>query len=89
MFVTRLDANGYFLWAKRICEYKLVIGNGIAVDGVKQLCDWIFSGTATFGSTSLTSSGNLRLYHKLDAYGNFLGANQAGERVRIVAMALP
>jgi len=80
MFVTRLDANGYFLWAKGSVSTNSVIGNGIAVDGAgNSFATGYFSGTAAYGSTSLTSSGNYETFiTKLDAYGNFLGANQAG-----------
>jgi len=79
MFFTKLDANGNFLWANGAVSTNVVIGNGIALDGsANSYVTGYFAGTATFGSTSLTSTGYDIFITKLDANGNFLGANQAG-----------
>ncbi|MBL7922310.1 MAG: T9SS type A sorting domain-containing protein [Bacteroidia bacterium] len=88
IFICKLDANGNFLWAKRIG------GNSISLpgDGVESIkldtfgnvyTTGYFSGTVDFnpgsGSYNLTSIGSSDVYiSKLDANGNFLWARTFG-----------
>lgn len=79
-YVARLDAAGNWAWAVR--------GGGAGDDGVSDvgvLADgstiatgW-FSGTATFGSTTLTSAGDTDIWvGRLDASGNWVWAARGG-----------
>ncbi|WP_413440338.1 DUF4347 domain-containing protein [Synechococcus sp. MIT S1220] len=80
LFVAKLDSNGDYLWAKQ--------GGGSSDDtayGITSLSDnssivtGRFSGSATFGSTTLTSAGNDDVFiAKLDSNGNYLWAKKAG-----------
>ena len=84
-FVTKLDANGNYLWAKRMGGIDAIegttIGQGIAVapDG-SVYTTGSFQGTANFGSSTLTSVGDSDLFiAKLDpSSGSFLWANRMG-----------
>ena len=80
IFVTKLDSSGNWLWAKNARESPYDYGHGIAVDASgNSYVTGYFSGTATFGSTTLTSSGGADIFvAKLDSSGNWLWANNAG-----------
>jgi hypothetical protein len=80
-FITKLDADGEFLWTTEISGTGTVdSGLDIAIDGAgDSYVTGYFYGTATFGSTTLTSAGEYDIFiAKLDASGNFLWAKQAG-----------
>ncbi|MDY0151476.1 MAG: SBBP repeat-containing protein [Candidatus Cloacimonas sp.] len=80
IFVAKLDSNGNWLWAKQAGGSSDEYGYGIAVhsSGDVYLTGY-FSGNASFGSTSLTSSGGYDIFvAKLDSNGNWLWAKQAG-----------
>jgi len=81
IFVAKLDSNGNWLWVKQAGgtgwdDY----GRGIAVDANgNSYVTGYFWDSATFGTTTLTSSGNSDIYvAKLDCNGNWLWAKQAG-----------
>ena len=80
IFIAKLDANGNYLWAKRAGGAFEDVACGIDVDSSGNCyITGYFSGTAVFGSTSLTSSGNTEIYvAKLDSNGNWLWAVKAG-----------
>lgn len=80
VFVAKIDKYGNWLWVKQAggtsgdCGYKIAIDlNGNCyVTG-------LFTGTATFGSTLLTSSGTGDIFvAKLDSNGTWLWAKKAG-----------
>ncbi len=78
--VWSLDTNGNSVWAQRaggtIADDW---GTGIAADGSGVYTTGWFRGTATFGSTSLTSAGYGDIFvSKLDLSGNFVWANRMG-----------
>ncbi|MET3542304.1 Tfp pilus assembly major pilin PilA, partial [Pontibacter aydingkolensis] len=81
MFVARYDASGNALWAKNptgtgTADY----GRSIAVDGQgNTYVTGEFYGTATFGSTTLTSAGGADIFvAKYDPSGTVLWALRAG-----------
>ena len=82
IFVAKLDANGNWLWATQAGGNGSDQGSGIAIDdNGNSYVTGYFSETATFGSYSLTSSGEYDkdIYvAKMDANGNWLWAVQAG-----------
>jgi len=80
IFVCKLDINGNFLWAMKAGSDLWDEGYSIAVD-IAGNCyvTGFFDGTASFGATTLTSSGEFDIFVcKLDADGNFLWVKQAG-----------
>lgn len=79
-FITKLDLNGNFIWAKQIGGIGNDVGWGIAVDnqGNSYITGELYDNVA-FGSTTLTNndSGNMFIT-KLDSNGNFIWAKQPG-----------
>jgi hypothetical protein len=81
IFIAKLDSSGNWLWAKNAgysgCGTS---GNGIAVDASGNIyVTGDFSGSATFGSITLTSNGDSDIFiAKLDSSGNWLWAKNAG-----------
>ncbi len=80
IFVAKLDTNGNWLWARQTDNTGDIYSYGIAIDsGCNSYVTGIFEGTASFGSTTLTSSDDFDIFAaKLDANGNWLWANGAG-----------
>ncbi len=80
IFVAKLDSNGNWLWVKKAGGTGYDRGIGIAVDASgNSYVNGDFSGTVTFGSTTLTSKGNSDIFvAKLDSSGNWLWAKKAG-----------
>jgi hypothetical protein len=81
IFIARYDASGNVLWAKQAGgnssgDY----GRNIAVDGSgNSYITGEFEGSASFGNTTLTSSGGVDIFvAKYDASGNVLWAKRAG-----------
>jgi Domain of unknown function (DUF4114)/Beta-propeller repeat len=79
-FVGKLDSSGKFLWAQKFGGTSSDQGFGIATDGAgNSYATGFFSGSATFGSTTLTSAGNQDAFiTKLDSSGKFLWAQKLG-----------
>ena len=80
VFVAKLDADGVYQWATRAGGTSGDSGENIAVlaDG-SSIVTGYFQGTATFGSTTLTSAGNYDVFvAKIDASGTYEWATQAG-----------
>jgi hypothetical protein len=80
IFVCKLDPDGNYLWAKKAGGANNDIGADITLDGAGNcyVTGWFWS-TASFGSTSLTSSGGRDIFVcKLNSIGNFRWAKQAG-----------
>jgi hypothetical protein len=85
IFISKLDANGNFLWAKRMGGFFWDTGTSIAVDASGNVhTTGSFWGTVDFdpgtGTYNLTSAGfdNDIFISKLDASGNFLWAKSMG-----------
>ena len=84
IFVSKLDSNGNFLWAKAMGGTGSDIGFSIAVDGMGNVyTTGFFSATADFhhgaGIFNLTSAGGNDIFiSKLDSIGNFLWAKAIG-----------
>ncbi len=80
VFTAKLDISGNWLWAKKAGGSSSDQGYGISVDtNGNCFVTGYFRGSATFGSTSLTSSGNDEIFiAKLDSSGNWLWACKAG-----------
>jgi hypothetical protein len=85
IFISKLDASGNFVWAKKFGASGSDKGNSIAVDasGNVYATGW-FNGTVDFDPSAsvtfnLTSAGNTDAFIvKLDATGNFVWAKQIG-----------
>jgi len=80
IFVAKLDSSGNWLWAKKAGGAYYDYGLGIATDSSgNSYVTGCFYGTASFGSTNLTSSGQDDIFvAKLDSSGNWLWTKQAG-----------
>jgi len=80
IFVAKMDINGNWLWAKQAGGTSYDYGLGIAVDANgNSYVTGYFKSTATFGTTTLTSSGYEDIFvAKLNSSGNWLWAKQAG-----------
>ncbi len=78
-FIAKYDNTGTCVWAKNAGGAGADIGNGITVDNAGNvIVTGEFAGTASFGSTTLTSqNGSTDVFTtKLDAGGNFLWTKQ-------------
>lgn len=80
IFIGKLDPSGMWLWAKRAGGTAGDAGLGVATDNAGNIyVSGYFQGTATFGTTTLTSFGMLDIFTaKLDGAGNWLWVAQAG-----------
>ena len=80
IFIAKLDINGNWLWAKKAGGTSYDYGCCIAVDdNGNSYVTGVFEGSATFGTTTLTSSGNEDIFvAKMDSNGNWLWAKKAG-----------
>ena len=80
IFVAKMDANGTWLWAANAGGNGGDIGLGITIDDAGySYITGKFQGTATFGSHSITSSGEEDIFiAKLDLDGNWQWAASAG-----------
>ena len=80
MFVAKVDASGNWVWAKKAggTAYEQGLKIKTLPDG-SSLVTGYFQGSATFGTTSLTTVGGNDIFvAKLDANGNWLWASRAG-----------
>ena len=84
VFVSKLDASGNYVWAKKMGGASYDDGRSIAVDGSGNVyITGYFQATADFdpnaGSANLTSAGGFDIFvSKLDASGNYLWAKGMG-----------
>ncbi|MFS0518943.1 beta strand repeat-containing protein [Nostoc sp. UIC 10607] len=79
-FIAKFDSNNNILWAQKLGGTLTDVGLGITVDEAgNSYATGFFSGIATFGSTTLTSTGNEDAFiTKLDSNGNVLWAQKLG-----------
>jgi hypothetical protein len=79
-FVTKLDGQGNFAWARPMGGQGTDAGLGIAVDGAgNAYVTGLFSGTAKFGPFTQTSAGGADGFvTKLDGQGTFAWARPMG-----------
>lgn len=84
VFVSKLDASGNYVWAKRVGGVSNDNCNDIGIDGSGNVClvGW-FQGTVDFdpnaGTTNLTSAGDADIFVlKLTAMGNLVWAKRMG-----------
>ncbi len=80
IFVAKMDINGNWLWAKQAGGTSDDYCSSITVDdNGNSYVTGYFWGSATFGTTTMTSSGNSDIFvAKLDSNGNWLWVKQAG-----------
>lgn len=80
IFIAKMDASGIWLWAKRAGGAGTDQGTGISLDETGNIIvTGYFTGTASFGTTNLNSSGYSDIFVcKLDESGNWLWAKRAG-----------
>jgi hypothetical protein len=84
IFVSKLDSNGHYLWARHFGSTGFDRGYGIAVDkGGHVFTTGFFTNTVDFAPGSavapLTSAGSYDIFiSKLDADGNYVWAGQMG-----------
>ena len=84
IFISKLDSQGNFLWARNFGSSSVDSGIGLATDRVGNVyTTGIFSGTVDFdpgaGTFNLTSAGQGNIFiSKLDSQGNFLWAKSFG-----------
>ena len=80
VFVAKVDPSGSFVWATRAGGSSSAIGRSISAlpDG-SSIVTGAFEGTATFGSTTLTSAGGMDLFvAKVGPSGSYVWAMKAG-----------
>ncbi len=80
VFVAKVDPSGAYVWATQAGGSSNDRGNAISAlpDG-SSIVTGYFLGTATFGSTTLTSTGGLDVFvAKVDPSGAYVWATQAG-----------
>jgi len=84
IFISKLDAAGNFVWAKRMGGPGEDIGLSIALDGFGNInSTGYYNGTVDFdpgvGTVNLVSAGSFDIFvSKLDASGNFVWAKSMG-----------
>lgn len=80
IFIAKYDESGNVLWAKSAGGSNSDYGRNIEVDGSgKSFITGEFEGSASFGSTSLTTSGGVDIFiARYDDAGNALWATRAG-----------
>ncbi len=94
VFISKLDANGNFVWAKTMGGSGMENGNGISVDASGNIYTvGIFEGTADFdpgiGVFNLTSAGLDDIFiSKLDAAGNFVWAKAIGQTANDIGKSI-
>jgi hypothetical protein len=80
IFIAKYDYAGNCLWVRKAGGVSTEYGNEISADALgNSYSTGFFSGTAIFGTTTLTSYGNWDIFiAKFDNSGNFLWVKQAG-----------
>ena len=88
IFIVKYDASGNVVWARRAGGPNTDEGFGVKLDrtGTNLYVTGKFSGTASFGTTNLTSSGvsNNMFLAKYDTSGNFIWATNSANSAYVV-----
>ncbi len=90
-FTAKVNADGSYAWATKAGGAGFARANGVSAlaDGSSIITGY-FSGTATFGTTTLTSTGlNDVFTAKVNADGSYAWATQAGGPVNTFTMKTP
>jgi len=93
-FISKVDASGNFVWAKRFGSTSDDGSLGMALDASGNIyTSGAFSGTVDFdpnsGTLNLTATGRLDIFiSKLDPSGNFIWAKQIGGNSDEIAFAI-
>ena len=80
IFVAKIETNGNWQWAKKAggSDYDIGYGLDIEANGNSYITGY-FEGTATFGGTTITSSGDIDIFvAKIDSNGNWQWTINAG-----------
>ena len=96
IFIQKLDANGNFVWAKRMGANSDEMGNAIVIDQSNNVYTTGYykrnvdfdPGAGTFTLTASISQQANVFVQKLDANGNFIWARQLGDTGEDIAFAL-
>jgi hypothetical protein len=80
MFLAKYDKDGNFIWARKVGSTGYDFGSGVAVDKFGYVyVSGQFSGSVSFGSSTLTSAGDYDIFvAKFDSNGTLLWANRGG-----------
>lgn len=84
IFISKLDSNGNFIWAKQLGGDNFDLGSTVAIDSNGNIyITGVFSSIANFdpgtGTYNLTSAGSVDAFVcKLDPIGNFIWAKRMG-----------
>ncbi len=90
-FTAKVNANGSYAWATKGGGAGFAVANGVSAlaDG-SSIITGQFNGTATFGTTTLTSTGLDDVFTaKVNADGSYAWATQAGGPVNTFTMKTP
>ena len=80
IFLTKLDPNSNVLWVRQLGGSGLDSARGVAVDAGGVLLSGWFHGSATFGTTALSSKGGAATFvTRLDQNGKVLWATGMGQ----------
>ncbi len=91
VFTAKVNADGSYAWATKAGGAGFARANGVSAlaDG-SSIITGEFSGTATFGTTTLTSTGSSDVFTaKVNADGSYAWATQAGGPVNTFTMKTP
>ena len=78
-FIAKISPDGQFIWVSRVTGSQASTGYGIAIDtNENSYITGSFSGTATFGDTSIIGGGLDIFVGKADPSGEFLWAIRGG-----------
>jgi hypothetical protein len=90
LFLAKIDKTGKWIWAKQVNSTNSITGSGIVADASGLLyLSGSYTGTATFGTTSLQSMGENDIFiAQLDTSGNFRWVKSFGGTGSDVATVL-
>ncbi len=87
IFVAKLNSNGNWLWAKQVGGTNKDSGSGIAVDANgNSYVTGEFSASATFGTTTLTSSGGSDIFVANAGIATGNGSGKASWGTRMIGV---
>ncbi|MBM3437197.1 MAG: hypothetical protein FJY07_13390, partial [Bacteroidetes bacterium] len=80
IYITKMDGNGEFIWAKQAGGTSIDQGSSLTSDSVGNIfVTGFFNGTATFDNHTLTSAGQSDIFvAKMTQFGNYYWVKRAG-----------